>query len=577
MKIHILKSQVTSLDASTPLTKERSRYRLYNARHTSDRHHPHAQSLHHSKQELFVHLCVMDEEKQQYRPFDLSGSPNDRQQRLIVAPFITHATPSRCSKTAVDDASFSVTWQPTRKGIDGRDLPENTGGFLFFFQTPVSSFDVEFYVHENPESAIADDICRDSSGAHAICKMKRSYRLFDCWRRHQDFVTENCPSLSVARNKPAGALRSKKYFKIFQHMRELSEDSHWDQFQTATDSFLQGLRGSDIYNSDLRVLVMQETAVCQFFQGDFQAVEKTILETLDTLESYDTQNYNVLVARGMATLSAAKRRQRNYSKCQECLDVARQALAIVDCPEVLAKLEYNQAAMLTDKASNSSQYGPTSKHTKESLERCIELGHSQLGNPAEYELLLMYIRAHICTAEYYLRSCFSQPPSTGENPVCDDDMTKAYSSLCEAEKLMMERRVGCRFEIRHKVAKADWYIRQGLFQSGLAPAADALRLATENDMELEVLACRQRRDLCEYQRRVSQPQPLTDATTFLTTHSVDDILADDDDDDDGDGHKAETLYHFRLCRVCLSLLNHVLTRRDRSVYLTAVSRFPFHR
>jgi hypothetical protein len=458
-------------------------------------------------QQLFVSLCVIDEETKRYRPFDLLGTSNPKQ-KLIVKPFINHSTPT-----------CDVTWEVRRKDLDGRDLPENTGGLLFTFDKPVSSVEIEYSAQENPEFTSSKDISRDASvhEAPVICMVKKSYRFFDPSR---NATQNNCPGLPVARNKPVGALRSKRYFKLFQTMRELSEGGRWKQFDKNAELILSKVRG------DLHVFALQEVAVCYFFRNNLQAVEETLLRSLDTLNSYDSQNRNVLVARGSATLSAIKRRQKDYIKCQEFLDVARQVMSFVDCPEVLAKLEYNQAAMLTDKARNSVQYETTSRDILDSVERCLDLRQA---NVEEYELLLMSIRAHICRAEYYLKSCFDQPPNAADNSVCEKDMREAFDSLYKAEKEMQKEKVGCRFEIRHKLAKADYFIRKGLYQQGSSAASDALDLADTNGMELEVFACRQRRDLCDLRRSVS-PHSLSVETTFLTTHSLDDVLAEDDEE-----------------------------------------------
>jgi hypothetical protein len=467
-------------------------------------------------QQLFVSLCVIDEETKRYRPFDLLGTSNPKQ-KLIVKPFINHSTPT-----------CDVTWEVRRKDLDGRDLPENTGGLLFTFDKPVSSVEIEYSAQENPEFTSSKDISRDASvhEAPVICMVKKSYRFFDPSR---NATQNNCPGLPVARNKPVGALRSKRYFKLFQTMRELSEGGRWKQFDKNAELILSKVRG------DLHVFALQEVAVCYFFRNNLQAVEETLLRSLDTLNSYDSQNRNVLVARGSATLSAIKRRQKDYIKCQEFLDVARQVMSFVDCPEVLAKLEYNQAAMLTDKARNSVQYETTSRDILDSVERCLDLRQA---NVEEYELLLMSIRAHICRAEYYLKSCFSQPPNVADNSVCERDMRMSFHSLCEAEEEMQKGNVGCRLEVRHKVAKADYFIRKGLYQQGSSAASDALDLAGKNGMKLEFLACRQRQDVCNFQLEVSQPLPVE--TTSLSIDILD-IL--DEGDEEEEKPKEDDLCH----------------------------------
>lgn len=473
---------------------------------------------------FFVQFCLLDEDKKTHRPFSLPGSLEPHQYALVVTPSVTRAVPScHYGGKASDDVSCSVDWAPTRKDVDGKDLPRHVGGFLFTFNEPIVFIDVEFCVHERP--CPLKDNGRLGSEMSVISKLKKRFYIVDCARERGSRAVRTAadlPQLPVAKRRPMGDLSKGKSLLFFRHLRELSENGRWEKFQTHAGLFLSaGL------SPDLRVFVMQESAVCHFFRGDLEAAGRTLDESFETLESCQTDNYNILLARGLATKSAVSRRLEDYPSCQEYIDTARQVMATTDCAEVLLKLEYNQAAMLTDKAGNFALYEPAGGDTEASLERCADL--CQRSSHTQYEHLLMGIRTMVCRGQYLLKSCLGNLPML---PVSDEDMAKAKSSLVEAElRMLQNKKVGRRFEVRHKIALTDWHIRKRLFETGLTLSEAARLTANEYGMKDEEGACDIRIAYCKFHRKASRRQSVYGATTFVTTNSVDEILAHDEEED----------------------------------------------
>lgn len=316
-------------------------------------------------------------------------------------------------------------------------------------------------------------------------------KLFSVPGPHLDDFQEG-PGIEqpVRKLRPKGLWSSRIGMSMVGHFQCLADNGDHVRFIEHKELF-QNLIDRNPRFVDLLPLILYEEALLDLHENKPEKARKHAKQALEMSQRYHSPNHCYMLSKLKYVHSALARREGDYEKAQEYLDVSVELLWPCAAGEETAENKYFRAAFLAEKSARvgiTAQEDILAEKYFQDVQNHLIADSRPITNRCQ-------IRSKNRQIAFYVKSSRHVKHLDVQRVVPEQQMAKAWQLIQEIETDLLKD-YQSKQRMSFDIIKTDYFIRRGNYVQGIEPSVEAFQIAEEKAWHEYKDVARERLHLC---------------------------------------------------------------------------------